>query len=52
MNLNYQSSRGHKSRVFANYKDLDIPKSIKVGIQESLYFIVTDPSRRLSPFLG
>ena len=46
----FQSMR--KEKVFENYRDIDIPKKIKVTIVENLEVNITYPSPRLASFLA
>lgn len=46
----YQQRRGNE-RFYDNYRDVDIPKKVKLHIVESLQVDIAYPSRRLSSFL-
>ena len=39
-------------RQFENYKDVDIPKKIKLNIVENLIVDIRYPGKRLDPFLA
>ncbi len=38
--------------TFENFMDVDIPKRLKVVIEEGISIILIDPSRKLGPFLS
>lgn len=46
----YQQRRGNE-RFYDNYRDVDIPKKVKLHIVESLQVDIAYPSKRLASFL-